>query len=247
MKHIVSFSGGKDSTAMLLMMIEKGMPVDEILFCDTGVEFPELYKHIEAVESYIGRSITRLKDEHDFWWWFGENTTIKGKHAGVKCGNGWPSMKRRWCTGRLKERPIQRHCRNHYHGEKVVEYIGIAFDEPKRYKPTETKKMPLYDWGVTEKQALEYCYAKGFDFGGLYNKFDRLGCYCCPLQGKKGWFTLYRDYPELWGICIEKERSREKVAFTALPNNKLLRAYEGEFEAKAGEQNLFAELLDKAY
>ena len=36
MKHIVNFSGGKDSTAMLLKMIEKDMPIDEIIFCDTG-------------------------------------------------------------------------------------------------------------------------------------------------------------------------------------------------------------------
>lgn len=36
MKHIVKFSGGKDSTAMLLMMLERGLPVDEIIFCDTG-------------------------------------------------------------------------------------------------------------------------------------------------------------------------------------------------------------------
>lgn len=34
MKHIVSFSGGKDSTAMLLRMLEENMQVDEILFCD---------------------------------------------------------------------------------------------------------------------------------------------------------------------------------------------------------------------
>ncbi len=27
-RHIVSFSGGKDSTAMLLMMLERGMQVD---------------------------------------------------------------------------------------------------------------------------------------------------------------------------------------------------------------------------
>ena len=32
MKHIVQFSGGKDSTCMLLMMLEKGMQVDEIRF-----------------------------------------------------------------------------------------------------------------------------------------------------------------------------------------------------------------------
>lgn len=52
--HVVSLSGGKDSTAMLLMMLEKGMPVDDILFCDTGLEFPGLYAHLEKVEQYIG-------------------------------------------------------------------------------------------------------------------------------------------------------------------------------------------------
>ena len=53
-KHIVSFSGGKDSTAMLLMMIENNK-IDEIIFLDTTVEFPQMYEHIEKVEKYIGR------------------------------------------------------------------------------------------------------------------------------------------------------------------------------------------------
>lgn len=38
--HLVSFSGGKDSTAMLLGMLERDMKIDCILFCDTGLEFP---------------------------------------------------------------------------------------------------------------------------------------------------------------------------------------------------------------
>lgn len=59
-KHIVQFSGGKDSTAMLLMMIDKGMPIDEIIFCDTGMEFPQIYANIRKVEEYIGRPITIL-------------------------------------------------------------------------------------------------------------------------------------------------------------------------------------------
>jgi len=41
--NIVSFSGGKDSTAMLLRMIELDMSIDKIIFVDTGLEFPELY------------------------------------------------------------------------------------------------------------------------------------------------------------------------------------------------------------
>lgn len=42
--HVVSFSGGKDSTAMLLKMIELKYDIDEIVFCDTGLEFDEMYE-----------------------------------------------------------------------------------------------------------------------------------------------------------------------------------------------------------
>ena len=35
--HIASLSGGKDSTAMLLRMLEEHMPVDMVIFCDTGI------------------------------------------------------------------------------------------------------------------------------------------------------------------------------------------------------------------
>jgi 3'-phosphoadenosine 5'-phosphosulfate sulfotransferase (PAPS reductase)/FAD synthetase len=65
-KHIVSLSGGKDSTAMLLRMLEEGMPVDIILFCNTGMEFEGLYRHIDKLEQYIGRPITRLKSPQSF-------------------------------------------------------------------------------------------------------------------------------------------------------------------------------------
>lgn len=37
--HLVSFSGGKDSTAMLLKMLETGMQIDAVLFCDTGLDY----------------------------------------------------------------------------------------------------------------------------------------------------------------------------------------------------------------
>lgn len=53
MKHIVSFSGGKDSTAMLLKMLENNMQIDEIIYCDTGKDFPQMYEHIKQVKQYI--------------------------------------------------------------------------------------------------------------------------------------------------------------------------------------------------
>ncbi len=56
-KYVVSLSGGKDSTAMLLKLIEGKRPIDYIIFCDTGLEFPRMYEHINKLEKYIGRPI----------------------------------------------------------------------------------------------------------------------------------------------------------------------------------------------
>lgn len=64
--HLVSLSGGKDSTALLLRMLEENMPVDMIVFCDTGMEFSAMYRHLDKLESYIGRPITRIKSEYSF-------------------------------------------------------------------------------------------------------------------------------------------------------------------------------------
>ena len=49
-KNVVSLSGGKDSTALLLMMLEKNIPVHSAVFFDTGWEFPPMYEHIDKLE-----------------------------------------------------------------------------------------------------------------------------------------------------------------------------------------------------
>ena len=52
---VCNCSFGKDSLAMLLRLLENGMPVDLILFNETGLDFPEMEAHIEKVEQYIKR------------------------------------------------------------------------------------------------------------------------------------------------------------------------------------------------
>ena len=52
-KYVLSLSGGKDSTAMLLRLLEEKRPVDLILFCDTGLEFPQMYEHTLTVCRHI--------------------------------------------------------------------------------------------------------------------------------------------------------------------------------------------------
>ena len=77
-KTIVCFSGGKDSTAMLLRMIELGERVDEIIFSDTDAEYPELYEYLDRIEKYIGRQIIRVKSKKPLSEWM--NGIVTGKH-----------------------------------------------------------------------------------------------------------------------------------------------------------------------
>ena len=51
----VSLSGGKDSSCLLLLMIEKGLPIDCVLYADTGVEFPEMEAHIAKLDDLLYR------------------------------------------------------------------------------------------------------------------------------------------------------------------------------------------------
>lgn len=67
MRHIVQFSGGKDYTAMLDLMIKKDMQIDEVVFFDTGWEFDSVYANIHKHEQMlkrIGIPFTKLEPKH---------------------------------------------------------------------------------------------------------------------------------------------------------------------------------------
>lgn len=220
-KSIVSFSGGKDSTAMLLKMIEENMQIDEIIFCDTGKEFPQMYEHVKQVENYIKRPITIIKSEKSFDYYMFEHEKTKGKNKGKK-GYGWPNMRCRWCTSSLKNKVIDDYLKK-YKEEGYIEYIGIAYDEQERIKE---KEYPLVNWKMTEADCLKYCYEKGFDWGGLYEHFDRVSCWCCPLKNLKELKILYTHYPELW----QKLKEMDKKAYNKFRKDYSIEELEKKFK-----------------
>lgn len=203
-KHVVSFSGGKDSTAMLIRMIEEGMKIDEIICCDTGVEFPEMYEHIEKVNRYVkerlGIEITVLRAEHDFEYYLLHYVKTRGKYKGQK-GYSFPDFRGRWCTKTLKVSVMKKYLRKYKH-YKLIEYVGIAYDEQTRLGKSSSKgenlRYPLNNWKMIEKDCLQYCYNRGYTWGGLYEKFARLSCWCCPLSRIGELRVLYNNYPKLW-------------------------------------------------
>ena len=176
-KYVVSLSGGKDSTAMLLRLLEEKRPVDLILFCDTGLEFPQMYEHLARLEAYIGRPIIRLKAERNFEYYF-LHYTPKRKNPALEqySGMSWAGPRNRWCTGILKTRVVDAYLKELRKDYTVIEYVGIAADEPKRIKD---KTYPLAEWGMTEKDCLAYwaligavCmrYSTGFPAGAVLCK-----------------------------------------------------------------------------
>lgn len=208
---IVSFSGGKDSTALLLHLLELNEQVDEVVCCDTYKEHPAMYEHIEKIRTIVedkGIKFTLLRSEKTFDEWMFEYEpkrrnpeAFKAKYGDVR-GKSWANARNRWCTGELKIKLIDKYFKQMESEYDVIHYVGIAADEQYRLErenqKAPNKKFPLVDWGWTEQQCLEYCYALGYDWNGLYTKFKRVSCWCCPLQTLDSLRTLRKDFPDLW-------------------------------------------------
>lgn len=108
--------------------------------------------------------------------------------------------KGQWCT-KLKTRflggPTARG------GKNIVEYLGIAADEPKRFgQLNERKRAPLVEFGIEEGLCGLYCQYEGI-LAPSYETSCRDGCWMCHNQGVNQLRQLRKDYPELWALLLK--------------------------------------------
>ena len=219
----VSLSGGKDSSCLLILMIEKGLPINCVLYADTGMEFPEMEAHIAKLDDFLfrerGLHITTLRHPCGFEWLMFhvplqqkraiERRIAKGQQA---TGYGWPGMRVRWCTGQLKTHLITKETNRLKKEKNTLHHIGIAADEAHRCKDDPHNRYPLVEWGITEAQALQICYDRGYDWGGLYEIYRRASCWCCPLQRIGELKKLRHHHPELWARLLDMD-NRARAMF----------------------------------
>jgi len=212
---VVSFSGGKDSTAMVHRMLSWGFPIDALIFFDTGWEFPEMYGHLALMMQKTGLKITVLHPRRSF------SESLK-KYR-------WPDSQRRWCTAEKRD-AITKWINQNFDKKEdyIIHCIGFASDEAHRtdtkeqlkkgqvlypllndfcWDPAVSKYMVDPDEAMTENDALQYCYDLGYTWGGLYDHFSRVSCFCCPLKRKSDLRTLKEYYPDLWARALNMERS----------------------------------------
>jgi len=174
---IVSFSGGKDSLATLLLTIDAGLELP-ILFVDTGLEFDETAEHVRETAKRHGlRLIEEKAPENAF---FGDLVHF-----------GPPAKDFRWCCKTNKLGPtVSAILKNFPDG--VLSFIGQRKYESEARKakprvwinpwtPGQTGASPIQEWNALH--VWMYIFMKKEPFNVWYTKgLDRIGCFLCPAS-----------------------------------------------------------------
>jgi len=206
MKYIAMLSGGQDSSAMTLRLLELGEPLDYIVFCDTGLEHDYMYEYIDKLDAFFQRKynieITRLYPKHNFEHWvYGKIT--RGEHEGKT--RGTPSVLD-MCYWRreAKQYPFERWAKENNIGEHK-QYNGFVYGESERYGNSPDYAIaPLYDWKWGEAEVQKYLKENEME-NKLYQHFTRTGCAICPKQSEASKYMLYKHYPDKWNYMKDME------------------------------------------
>ena len=219
-RHILSFSGGKDSTALGVYLLETYPEIAdrlEIVFCDTGVELPETYDYIQKFETVLGVKVKRINAL--------EMLGIEEKRGRTPFdiildeyyGHYLPSPHMRWCTRALKIKPFEAYVGS----DRAYSYIGIRAEERRSgyqggadkseaneqggSKPVVFSEkqniLPVYPFkedGMILEDVQEILDNCGLGMPEYYQWRSRSGCYFCFYQQIGEWQGLKERHPDLF-------------------------------------------------
>ncbi len=199
MRSVASVSFGKDSLAMILLLLERNIQLDEVIFYNSGIEFDCIYHirdQITPILEQRGVRFTEVKPDAPFLYYMLEKP-VNSKKNGFHLGYRWCGGKCRWGT-KLKTNALDGIAL-----DAEVHYVGIAADEPERLAKLKPPKCsPLAEARMTEADCLAYCYERGFfwEENGvrLYDILDRVSCWCCKNKNRKELKNIYQFLPQYW-------------------------------------------------
>ena len=203
---VVSVSGGKDSTAMALWLIEQGLQ-DRChwVFADTKWEHPSLYKYIEYLEKIIG-PIDRA-----------ESSKFPGGIPDLARKKGFfPGRMLRFCTTELKVKPITEYLQQF---DNPINCVGIRAQESRSRAALDMWDnggpmqidtwRPIIEWGVEDVIAIHNKH--GVRPSELYLREQypatRVGCYPCIYSRKNEIAAVAKNDP--WRIDEIRQLEKE--------------------------------------
>ena len=190
----VSYSGGKDSLATLLVVMNTYRKLP-ILYIDTGLEFPSTEENVRDVQRQYDLMCVRIESRDEFW----RDFELSGP----------PARDNRWCCRTSKLEPLRRHIIESY-GEdgELVSFIGQrkyeSFSRMKNprvwrnsYVQNQVCLAPIHTW--TALHVWLYIFRENAPFNYLYmHGVDRMGCYMCPASDVGVLEKIKSVHPELW-------------------------------------------------
>ena len=221
MKYIASCSFGKDSIATILLAKEHNEPLDEIVYCEVmfdeniSGELPEHREFIYNVaipkfESW-GYKVTILRSEYTYMDCFNKiNNSKKNPYRNGK-KYGFPMAGRCIINDRCKMRPIRKYWKEQ--SSDVMQYVGIAVDEPKRLDRVvrSTNQLSLLQkYGYTEEMAKQLCVDNGL-LSPIYEFTKRGGCWFCPNARDCQLRHIYENHINLWNRLLDMEEQPNLV------------------------------------
>ena len=192
-RMIVSFSGGKDSTATADVVVNAlGNPYITHLFGNTTLEFPSTIEYAERYRKSHPMAEFRIAQNTD------QNFYEVCKEIGP------PARMMRWCCSMFKTGPITRVLNRKFGDKQILTFYGIRKSESvsrSKYsrvtENTETVKIqkqtvasPIFDW--KDLDVWLYILAEKVDFNDAYRLgYDRVGCWCCPNNNLRAQFLSH--------------------------------------------------------
>ena len=206
---------------MLLLMLEAGMPIDCVLTADTGMEFPEMYRHWDKIDQVLyqerGIHLTILRHPKGFEWLMFDQPKEKPKTLENRAklgvppyGNGWPGIRVRWCTGQLKTHLIAKEVNRLKKEKNALHYVGIAADEPARIKDVSQRPVDIGTFpkpAGNEPDEIENYDKRVPVEGGAFLAWGHL-TYTKPLTEKQAADYELRPAPEVSGLLRDGGRPR---------------------------------------
>ena len=217
-KYIASWSGGKDSTASIILAHEHNEPLDLVVFSEVMFDeniSGELPEHIDFIKT---RAIPKFES------WGYKTEILHSKNNFMTCFNHIPKTSKKW-QGMRQGFPMAGKCKVNRDCKiapiktalremgDYVQYIGIAIDEPIRMRRVAKagKQVSLLEkYNYTEKMALDLC--KKYDLlSPIYDFTPRGGCWFCPNARYAELKHLRTHHPDLWNKLLELENEPDLI------------------------------------
>lgn len=225
MKYIASWSGGKDSTATIILAHEHKEPLDLIIFSEVMFDKDisgELPEHIEFIKNRAipqfeewGYQVKILRSEKTYMDLF--NSLVTKSKIETRNGkkHGFPLMGKCCINSRCKMPPIRQFWKSLEC--EYTQYVGIVMEEKARMQRlVKTKKYSaislLKKYNYTEKDAFELCRKYNL-LSPVYEFAKRGGCWFCPNARPAELRHLYNNHKGLWNKLLDLENEPDLIGY----------------------------------